>query len=254
MNTEIVERNQRLGPMCSFIVAIMATHGGFDWLLIRRDMKLVYVYVLSIIMGVLMMDLFITPMIIFFVGVSCYHFGRDFEYLSLDPNYMLFGVILVTGTVLSPAGSQTPFHISSNDRPGLWIWMKTLEELGMEELVISKITEICMVIWIFTIVFLISTMKPKLVTLCLVMILATSTMTLPFIGLAYMGLIHVPIAIRSVELTHGSFPVNVWLLVSILGSRRDVVSLCTDHRALRFGIPIVTVHVITNFLWERRWI
>jgi hypothetical protein len=247
-------KDQSPGFLIAWVMSIVATHGGFDWLLIRRDMKMVYIYILSIIVGVLMMDLFIAPMIIFFIGASCYHFGRDFEYLSLDPNYMLFGVMLVTGTVLAPPGSETPFHITGGDKPGLWIWFNTLESLGMEELAMSKITEICMVIWIFTIVFLFATMKPKLVTLCLVMILATSTMTLPFIGLAYMGLVHIPIAIRSVELTHGSFPVTVWLLISILGSRRDVVSLYTDHQALRFGIPIVTVHVITNFLWEKRWI
>ena len=238
----------------AIFLSMTTTHGGFDYFLIRRDLKLVYTYILSIILGVLMMDLFVTPMIIFFVGASCYHFGRDFEYLSLDPNCMLFGVLLVTGTVLTPPGSQTPFHLSEDDETGLRIWFNTLEELGVEELAISKITEICMVIWIFTIIFLISTMKPKLVCLCVTTILATSTMTLPFIGLSYMGLIHVPIAIRSIEMAHGSLPVALWFLISIMGSRRGVESLYTDHRALRFGIPIVCTHVIANYLWEKRLI
>lgn len=254
MSSEVITVRQSTGFLTSLILSMMATHGGFDALIIVRDMKLVYLYIMSIIMGVLFMDLFISPMIILFLVVSCYHFGRDFEYLTMESSYIIFGVMLVTGTVLSPAGSDTPFSLSESDKPGLWIWFNTLESLGVDELVISKITEICMVIWIFTIVFLLATMRPKVVSLCFTMILITAVTTLPFLGIAYMGVIHIPTAVRSVEMVHGSLPVVIWFIASLLMSSKNIETFYTEHHFLRFGIPMVTTHVISNYLWEKRLI
>lgn len=254
MSSEVATMRETPGLLTSLVLSMTTTHGGFDFLIVKKDMKLVYLYLLSIILGVLFMDMFISPMIIIFLVVSCYHFGRDFEYLTLDSNCTIFGVMLVTGTVLSPAGSDTPFNLSEDDKPGLWIWFNTLESLGMEELAISKITEICMVIWLFTIVFTLATMKPKMVSLCFTMIITTGITTLPFLAMTYMCVIHVPIAVRSVEMVHGSLPVVLWFIASLLMSSKDTESFYTDPRGMRFGIPIVTTHVVTNYLWEKRLI
>ena len=254
MTLSLANQAKNYGFVMRLIMSMTISHGIFDFLKIQRDVMLVYVYMLSIIVGILFMDLFVTPMIIFFIGASCYHFGRDFEFLTLDPRFMIFGVMLVTGTVLSPSGKETIFNINEDDKPGLWIWRETLDSLGMDNFSIFKITEICNVIWLFSVIFLIMTRDPKL-TLCTVLfVMLSSSMTVGFISVCYMTLIHIPIAVRSVEMAHGSLPVIVWFFVSLLGTATDVESFFSNTGNLRVGVPVICTHIVTNWMWENRYI
>lgn len=225
--------------LTSILLSSIICHGFLDlWIIVQNTNFIIY-YIFGF--GIFDAFLKINPSIsiVFFIILSMYHFGKDFQIITgkTDNSVIVNGITTISSTLFCNNGTV--------------VWFQFLNFLGVEPkdiFAIYRLMEFCLLMSLLTILIL-EDWKLKIYNIIRLFII--SHMSVETTILYHMLIIHVPLAVYQFKKVFGMGPVYFWIITSLFtGTLIDKFGLFVNENDIQLSISITMSHMFTISFWQ----